>query len=226
MNKEKRKLIETGILKFAKEITPGGGNHRIYSNLFAVMNDTQFSLFWDTIKKRGYIPVFMDNFDQKEMLDYDYAITLGKKWDIPLEQQVVFIDPDTQIEHKTPEGTVVGISEVTKQRQILIKKIGGAKHDFDVDDLTGQPIGDSKGAGISNPENHMLLALGLPTMAKELTAVKGGDIDAYREYKNSLTTTGSADVNTALKAGSGAKSLVSASWLLYGRHLGNTMRER
>lgn len=226
MDKNKRKLIEEGILAFAKEITPGGGNARIYKNIFETVNERQFEEIWESIKRNGYIPVFMDNFDQKEMIDYDAAIALGKKWNIELEQPVTFLDPDTGIVHTTPENTVVGISEVAKQRQILIKKIGAAKHDFDVDDLTGQPIGDSKGAGISNPEIHMLLALKLPTMAKELAGVKGGDAGAYREYKNQLTTTGNTTVNSALKAGTGAKSLKTASWLLFGRHLDNTMGER
>lgn len=226
MDKNKRKLIEEGILAFAKEITPGGGNARIYKNIFETVSERQFEEIWESIKRNGYIPVFMDNFDQKEMIDYDAAIALGKKWGIELEQPVTFMDPDTGIVHTTPENTVVGIAEVAKQRQILIKKIGAAKHDFDVDDLTGQPIGDSKGAGISNPEIHMLLALKLPTMAKELAGVKGGDAGAYREYKNQLTTTGNTTVNSALKAGTGAKSLKTASWLLFGRHLDNTMGER
>lgn len=226
MDKNKRKLIEEGILAFAKEITPGGGNARIYKNIFDTVNERQFEEIWESIKRNGYIPVFMDNFDQQEMIDYDAAIALGKKWGIELEQPVTFLDPDTGIVHTTPDNTVVGISEVGKQRQILIKKIGAAKHDFDVDDLTGQPIGDSKGAGISNPEVHMLLALKLPTMAKELAGVKGGDVGAYREYKNQLTTTGNTTVNSALKAGTGAKSLKTASWLLFGRHLDNTMGER
>lgn len=226
MDKAKRKLIEDGILKFAKEITPGGGNHRIYSNIFNTVDDNQFKDIWDSIVKHGYIPVFMDNFNTKEMLDYDHAIALGKKWDIPLEQPVTFVDPDTGIEHTTPDTTVVGISETTKQRQIIVKKIGAAKNDFDVDDLTGQPIGDSKGAGISNPEIHMLLFLKLPNMAKELAAVKGGDAGAYREYKNELTTTGSTTVRNALKQGDGAKSLRTADWLLAGRHLISTISER
>lgn len=226
MIKEKRAEIEKSIIEFGTAITPGGGNGKIYKSLFSKMSEKQFDDFWESVKKRGYIPVFMDNFDQKEMVDYDAAIELSKKWNIPLIQQVELVDPDTNIKHKTPEQTIVGICDVSKQRQIIVKKIGNAKHDFDVDDLTGQAIGDSKGAGISNPENHMLLALGLTTMALELTSVKGGDAGAYREYKNQLVTTGSATVGAALKAGDGAKSLKTGSWLLTGRHLDNTMGTR
>ena len=226
MNTAKRKLIEQGILEFAKEITPGGGNHRIYSALFKRLNDEQFSSFWEEIKKRCYIPLFFDNFDQKEMVDYDKAKILSEKWNIPLEQPVQFVDPDTTILHTTPKTEVVGIVEIAKQRQVVIKKMGLAKHDFDVEDLTGQPVGDSKGAGISNPENNILIALGLTTMAKELSAVKGGDIAAYRQYKSDLVSSGSTSVQSSLKAGNGAKSLLTADWLLMGRHIGSTIRKR
>lgn len=226
MSASKRNIIEQGILEFVKEVTPGGGNHRIYSVLFKKMSDAQFYNFWDAVKKHGYIPIFLDNFDQKEMVDYDHMKTLSDRWKIPIEQQVNFVDPDTGIAHTTPNTAVVGIVEVAKQRQVVIKKMGAAKHDFDVDDLTGQPVGDSQGAGISNPENNVLVALGLTTMARELSAVKGGDIGAYRQYKSDLISSGTASVQGSLQAGSGAKSLQTASWLLYGRHLGSDIGVR
>lgn len=226
MEQNKRNLIEKSILEFVKEITPGGGNHHIYKSLFKEMNDNQFDTFWEQIKKRGYIPIFLDNFNQEEMVDYNKLKSLSERWNIPLEQQVNFIDPDTGIIHTTPRPAMVGIVEVSKQRQIVVKKINIAKHDFDVDDLTGQPVGDSKGAGISNPENNILIALGLTTMAKELTAVKGGDINAYRQYKSDLVSSGTTTVQASLKAGNGAKSLRTAYWLLRGRHLDNNIINR
>lgn len=226
MTPSKRKAIEQGILEFVKEVTPGGGNHRIYSALFKRLSDEHFIVLWEQIKKRCYIPVFLDNFDQKEMVDYAHLKTLSEKWKIPLEQQVTFIDPDTGIKHTTPQTAIVGIVEVAKQRQIVIKKMGVAKHDFDVEDLTGQPVGDSKGAGVSNPENNIFVALGLTTMAKELASVKGGDLGAYRQYKSDLVSSGTASVQGSLKAGSGVKSMQTAEWLMKGRHLIVNLRNK
>lgn len=219
MDKKKRAQIESSILTFAKKITTGGNNETVYKNLFAEMNEAQFDTFWEAIKRRGYIPIFLDNFDTKEMVDYDNCIKLSKEWNIKLEQSVTIPDPDTGISYTTPEDTVVGIVESTKQRQIISKKIGVSKNDYQVDDLTGQPTGESKAGGISNPEVNILVALGLTTTAKELVSVKGGDIGAYNYYKSQLTESGVSSTNEALRNGTGAKSLQTAQWLLRGRHI-------
>lgn len=219
MDKKKRAKIEQYVLAFAKKITEGGKNESVYKSLFAEMNDSQFDTFWEAIKKRGYIPIFLDNYDTKEMVNYDLCIALSKEWNIKLEQPVTIPDPDTGISYTTPDTTVVGIVESTKQRQIISKKIGVSKHDYQVDDLTGQPTGDSKAGGISNPEVNILVALGLTTTAKELVSVKGGDVGAYNYYKSQLTETGETSTNEALRNGTGAKSLHTAEWLLRGRHI-------
>lgn len=226
MDKAKRKLIEDGILEFVTPITPGGGNAVVYKNIFNNTTDAQFEAIWNNIKESGYIPIFLDSYDSAEMVDFDSLVTLAKKWDIPLEQQVIIPDQDTGILYTTPETAVVGIVETCKQRQLSIKKIGVSKHDYQIEDLTGQPTGDSKAGGISNPEINILIALGLPTMAKELASVKGGDIGAYRHYKTELSNTGRTDTNNALKNGSGVKSLKTVQWLLLGRHISSNISAR
>ncbi|QMV29135.1 hypothetical protein AP1_0432 [Aeromonas phage AP1] len=105
-------------------------------------------------------------------------------------------DPDTGLEHTTPETYLVGIAETRKQRQLQAKKFGASKHDHDIEDLTGQPTGDSKAGGISNPEIQVLLSLGLKTMAKELADVRGGDIGAYQAYKNDIISGGETTVQS------------------------------
>lgn len=226
MDNTKRKKIEDGILKFVTPMTPGGANRQVYKKLFQSLDNKQFEEFWGSIVKRGYIPLFVDNYDEKEMIDYEAVVRLSKEWNIPLEQQLIIPDPDTGIEHTTPDTVVVGIVESCKQRQIISKKIGVSKNDYNIEDLTGQPTGDSKAGGISNPELNVLIFLGLPTVAKELASVKGGDVGAYRSYKNQLVTTGRSNTNESLRDGTGVKSLQTAKWLLLGRHIVSTIGDR
>lgn len=226
MDKAKRQLIEAGILEFVTPITPGGGNAKVYRDIFNTTDDAAFDKLWESIKTQGYIPIFLDNYDPQEMIDFDALVALANKWGIPVEQQVIIPDQDTGIQYTTPESAVVGIVETCKQRQLSIKKIGVSKHDYQIEDLTGQPTGDSKAGGISNPELNILIALGLPTMAKELASVKGGDIGAYRHYKTELSNTGRTDTNSALKNGSGVKSLKTVQWLLLGRHIQSNIAAR
>lgn len=221
-----RKEIEKDIINLGERFTKGGGNGRLYKELFTKLNDDQFKKFWNSICDSGYIPMFVDNFDEKEMIDYDHTCALAETLDIPLEQRLVLVDPDTGLEHTTPETFVVGPAESRKQRQLQAKKFGAAKNDYEVEDLTGQPTGESKGGGISSPEIQVLLSLGLKTMAKELADVRGGDIDAYRAYKSDILASGQTTTQSALLRGTGVKSLQTGHFLLYGQHIDNTLMDR
>lgn len=222
----KRKEIEKDILALAKDFTEGGDNHALYSELFGRLDDAQFATFWNKVVDSGYIPMFASNFDMKETINYDHIVKVAKKWDIPLEQQLVITDPDTGLEHTTPETCLVGPTEIRKQRQLQTKKFGASKNDYETEDLTGQPTGESRAGGISNPEIQVLLSLGLPTLAKELADVRGGDAGAYRAYKNDILTSGQSTTQSALERGTGVKSLQTAHYLLRAQHLDNNLDSR
>lgn len=221
-----RKEIERDILELAKKFTVGGGNHKLYSELFGHLKDDQFAKFWNSICDNKFIPMFVDNFDPKEGISYDHMVKVAADYGIPLEQQLVITDPDTGLQFTTPETALVGIAEARKQRQLQAKKFGASKHDYETEDLTGQPTGDSKAGGISNPEIQVLLSLGLPTLAKELADVRGGDAGAYRAYKNDILSSGRATTESALARGTGVKSLQSAHYLLMGQHIDNNLNAR
>lgn len=221
-----RKEIESDILELAKRFTVGGGNHKLYSELFGHLDDAQFSKFWNSICDNKFIPMFVDNFNQKETISYNNMVLVAADYGIPLEQQLVITDPDTGLEFTTPETALVGIAEARKQRQLQAKKFGASKHDYETEDLTGQPTGDSKAGGISNPEIQVLLSLGLPTLAKELADVRGGDAGAYRAYKNDILTSGQATTESSLQRGTGVKSLQTAHYLLLGQHIDNNLADR
>lgn len=221
-----RKAAEDIILSFVKELTKGGHNFKVYSDLFSRLNDEQFGQFIDQIDKAGGIPIWSSNWDKDEHIEYDTILRLAKKYDVALETQLILTDEDTGLEFITPETYLVGTAEIRKQRQMLVKKFGAAKDDTSIDDLTGQVVGDSRGTGISGPEIKVLIALGLPTVAKELYDVKGGDIKALDVYRTELMETGQTNVNTALKRGSGQKSLQTSHFLFNARHIENNLDKR
>ena len=221
-----RKAFEKIVLGFMGEITNGQRNKKIYESLFKRLNDDQFEQFVQSLENGGCLSIWMSNWDKKEDLNFDLAVELCKKYGVALETQLVIFDEDSGLEIVTPETYIVGTAEARKQRQMLVKKFGAAKDDIRTDDLTGQVIGDSRGAGISNPELQVLLTLGLPTVAMELADVRGGDQGALNVYRTELIETGTTNVKNALKRGSGVKSLSTAHFLLRGRHISNNLDER
>lgn len=225
-----RKAAEEFLLKFMGEVTKGGANRRIYESLFKNMTDEQFMAFVDKAEKglenRQSLPVWSSNTDKSEGIDFDHIVKLAKKYSVALEQQLIMTDEATGIEFTTPKACYVGITEWRKQRQMLQKKFGAGKDDNTIDDLTGQVVGESKGGGISNPENQILKTLGLIITGQELGDVRGGDLKALDAYKNELITTGTATVYGSLRKGSGVKSMKTLHYLLRQRFIDNNLNTR
>lgn len=214
-----RKAFENFVLTFMDKLTKGGGNRIIYERLFSAMDDKAMDQFIQHLEQGGQLSVWASNFDPKEKLDYNNLLKLCKEYNVEVEHQLVIYDEDTGIKSLTPHKSIVGRAEARKQRQMWQKKFSAARNDYEVDDLTGQPMGDSRATGISGPEITVLRNLGLHTMANELYNVKGGDQDALKAYKNDLLTTGQTTTNGSLRKGSGTKILSSVHHLLRGRHI-------
>lgn len=225
-----RKAAEEFLLTFMGEITKGKANQRIYAELFKNMNDQQFFEFVDRIEKglenKQSVPIWASNTDKNEDINFDNIIKLAKKYGVVLETQLIITDEATGIEFITPKTSYVGITEFRKQRQMLQKKFGAGKDDNTIDDLTGQVVGESKGGGISNPENQILKTLGLIVTGQELNDVRGGDLKALDAYKNELITTGSASVYQSLRKGGGVKSMKTLHYLLRQRFIDNNLNTR
>jgi len=222
-----RKKAEEFVLEYMGEITTGGGNRIIYERLFKAMNDAQFDQFVNKVEKNGgSLAIWASNYDPKEMINYENIIKLSKKYGVEIEQQLIIYDADTGAKALTPHKAVVGLAEFRKQRQMLVKKFSAAKNDNQIDDLTGQPMAYSRATGISQPEITVLRNLGLDIMANELYNVKGGDVEAFKAFKNDLLTTGRTTTSGSLKKGTIPKVLRTAHYLLRARGIDNNLDKR
>lgn len=214
------------LLGFMKEITRSGRNFEIYSKLLKEMTNEQFEQFVVRLEQGAELTLFAGNVKKKDRLDYDHMVKLAKKYKLNIMQQLIIYDEDAKMTYRTPEEYIVGTAEIRKQRQMQIKKFGAGKDDTQIDDLTGQVFGDSRGTGISVPEIRVLENIGLPNVAMELYDVKGGDLGALDAYRNSLQETGTASLRESLNKGTKVKSLQTAQSLLTGRHIKNNVGER
>lgn len=221
-----RKGFEEFIYGFMGSLTKGGGNKVIYERLFKPMSDKQIEDFVVKMEEGMPLSIWASSFDEKEKLDFDNLLKLCEKYGVNAVQRLVVYDEDTGIKSMTDYSAIIGTAECRKQRQMLIKKFGAAKDDYNIDDLTGQVMGDSRSTGISQPEITVLRNLGLYTMANELYNVKGGDLDALKAYKNDLLTTGKTNTNSSLRRGGIAKVLETAHYIMRGRHIDNNLDKR
>lgn len=221
-----RKGFEDFILGFMGKLTKGGGNRIIYERLFKPMTDAQMEGFVVELEKGKPLSIWASSYDDKEKLVYENLLALAKEYGVNVMQRLVVYDEDTGIRSMTDYEAIIGTAEFRKQRQMLAKKIGVAKNDYEIDDLTGQVMGDSRATGISQPEITVLRNLGLTTMANELYNVKGGDLEALKAYKSDLIATGKTTTNSALRRGNIAKVLETAYHVFRGRHLDSNFNTR
>lgn len=221
-----RKGFEEFILNFMGKLTKGGGNRIIYERLFKPMTDAQMEQFVVKLENGEPLSIWASSYNDAEKLNYENLLALSKEYGVEVMQRLVIYDEDTGIRSMTGYKAVIGTAELRKQRQMLTKKIGVAKNDYEMDDLTGQVMGDSRATGISQPEITVLRNLGLTTLANELYNVKGGDLEALKAYKADLITSGKTNTNAALRRGNVAKVLETAHFLFRGRHLDNNFNTR
>lgn len=221
-----RKAFEAYVLGFMGRVTRGGGNKVIYERLFKVMDDKQLEAFVVKMEQGMPLSIWVSNWKRDEMIDYDLILKLAKEYGVVIEQQLIVYDADTGIKSMTPHTAITGMVRFRKQRQMQVTKFGAAQNDYNIDDLTGQVMGDSRSTGISQPEITVLRNLGLDLMANELYNVKGGDLEALKHYKNELLTTGRTNTNASLQRGTIAKVLSSVYHLFRGRHLDSNFNKR
>ena len=221
-----RKAFEEYVLDFMGEVTEGGGNRVIYERLFKQLDDKQLEDIVVKIEEGKPLSIWVSNWNRKEMIDFARMRRLAKKYGVVIEQQLIIVDADTGIKSMTEHTAITGIVRLRKQRQMQVTKFGAAANDYNIDDLTGQVMGDSRSTGISQPEITVLRNLGLDIMANELYNVKGGDLEALKYYKNELLTTGKTNTNASLMHGTIAKVLSTVHWLFRARHIDTNFNKR
>ena len=112
---------------------------------------------------------------------------------------------------------------IRRQAQTLDTKISVASDDNQIDELTDQVTGDSKGSSISYPEVQMLDAQGLHHTLNELLAVRGGNLEAWRMMKNGLIKYGSFSQEELKHLDSRAKVNETFAKILEGMHIRNNV---
>ena len=107
--------------------------------------------------------------------------------------------------------------------QRIAKKMSIPKHQRVINSITGQPTGDSKGAGFSAPELRLCVAMGLNKTSVELMKYRGGDLRGWAALNASLNRFGSARQEQLSHFASGVVSTSTLKTFLTSAHLTNTL---
>lgn len=138
-------------------------------------------------------------------------------------QRLWLTDQATGNTYLTPVKYLVVDLPLRRQQQHLHKKISIPADNAHVDELTGQPTGESKGSKISFPELQILYSQGLNEPIRELLKFRGGDSKAYRSLTRQALVQGIPSMDLSEDPTSRPRSTETLSTLLKAAHLDNNL---
>lgn len=219
-----REKAEKEAIYFISKFLPGSANDQIYIDMFKGMSDKEFEEWIKQLEDGSEImALFAPNLQDVTLtMDRNYKIADELEYD--LFQQVILTDQQTGQTYLTANKHLVGIVPFRRQVQMLVKKASIPSSNHVVDQRTGQPTGDSKGARLSAPELQVNASKGLHDMIREMIKCRGGDEQAYLAMNRSIIETGDVSINSiAMEFDSSAKSNKTLSVYLKAQHLNNNL---
>ncbi len=220
-----RKAFEQEVLKWINKIAPGGENQKLYENLFASMNDSEFESFvtdLETGKKK--LSVISPNFSgSKNALSVERNLDVAKQLGHDFFKRIWIPKKNNTPTYLTPIKYMVITLPVRRQAQLLDKKISIPEDNNTVDNLTGQPTGKSKGSKISYPEVQVLSAINMKHSLNELMKYRGGDARGFNAMNTIISRTGEVSQKEIEPYSGVVKSTHSLKVMLTGMHLRNTL---
>ena len=192
----KRQKIEKLIYDVVQTIDPSGDNTKRWQNLFGSMDDKQFSEFMEHLNKgECQLNVIMPN--MKKVPRIPDLVKAAEKIGLKLAHRLWLPDrTNPGKKYLTNEEHLVLELPIRRAQQEWDKKLQVPSRDTHVDALTGQVILDDRACHLSTPEIQSLSTRGLEKTLQELVRVRGGDVNAYGDFKRQLEESGEASMNS------------------------------
>lgn len=219
-----RKAAEKEALYFIDLFLPGSDNVKIYEELFSRMNDTQFEEWIKNLESGEEImALYAPNLVGPQLV-MDNIFKVADELEYELFQHLILTDPQTGQVYRTQNKHMIGMVPFRRQVQMLVKKASIPDSNHIIDERTGQPTGDSKGARLSAPEIQVNASKGVTKMILEWIKFRGGDSKAYDAMQRSIIETGEASMDSIMSEGpTVVKSNKTLSIYLKSMHLDNNL---
>lgn len=225
--KERRKKFMDVFLPLIEALAPGSKNRETYESELAKLTDAQFEEMVVGIESgKGFhavetgliLPLYMPNLNASKVTT-ERNLQLAKKLGHDFWERVWITDPHTNQTYLTPRRYMTLLWPVRRQAQTLEGKQSIPTDTHVIDDLTGQPTGDSKGSALTYPELQVLHSHGLESTIIEALKVRGGDLKALNRFERDIIETGGSSLQPILAADTKVKSTQTLNSLLRGMHL-------
>lgn len=219
-----RKAATAFIAEWVEAMLPGGGNKELIIESLEALSDKEFDELMQKYASGEERPVlYAPNFS-KVSLNTQRNLDVAKKLGHDFFERVWINpdDPDTPAYLTNNKFMIVELP-IRRQSQLLVKKISVPDHNQSVDQVTGQPSGDSRAAGISYMELQVLRSMGLKDSIKELIKYRGGDQGGFNAMNKLIARDGAVTLTAAAPYATGVESTQALKIYLTAMHLKNTL---
>lgn len=211
------------LVDLVEQIIPGSPNtERVRAELEG-LTDQQFEqLMVDYENGEDWLQLIVPN-GAPYRLDVKRNLAVGEKIGYRFFERIWVTDQSTGLPVLTNRPSLIMDIPDRRQKQHLVKKSSIASDNRRVDELTGQPTGDSKGSAISNPQLLILRSRGLDSAAEEFINVRGGNQRAFDYSNKAIFQRGDVSLEETRRLGSRPKSVETLSTFLKAQHLENNL---
>ena len=200
-----------------------GTNSKRYRDFLENMSVEEFDQFISYLEKGDtQIHMYMPNV--KTVLSQEAINKAAEKVGVLLEEKIWITDTVTGKKYLTPHKYVVLQLPIRRVSQFLLHKMAVPESDKKIDVLTGQVTASDRSSSITQVEIQSLFARDMKNTLIELVKVRGGDVNAYANFKQQIAETGEANLS-GLETDTTARSVVMTSTLLKGMMIGNNLYE-
>lgn len=218
-----RKAATAECLRWINELVPNGQVVEDMETVLNELSDEEFDQYMELLESgEEIISIAVPNLG-KDKLELERLLDVGTQLGHSFFERLWLTDAKTGVTSLTPEAYLVVDLPLRRQQQLLAKKVSIPDHNRQIDELTGQPVGDSKGAALSGPELQILRSQGLDRPVLEMIKARGGDEKARRILYRQIHESGSASLEDVMQAGTRVKSTETLSTLLTAMHLKNNL---
>lgn len=212
------------LLDGLRMISPNNPDIPRYEALLSKMSLTELVKFMQDLKDdKINLSLTIPNFSKVFHHSIEHAVAVSDKMKIPLFQRLWEGAREGMPAYLSPIPRFVGYVTVRLASQRLAKKMSIPTSQKNINSLTGQVTGASKGAAISAPELRVCASMGLNNTMVELMKFRGGDNRGAAALTASLVKTGRASVAALSYFASGVESTATLKAYLTACHLKNNL---
>ena len=166
-----------------------GSNYERYKALFKSMNDAQFETYMKELRAGKRKLTFLAP-NMKVVLKLENLMKAAENIGAELFTRLTFKDPATGITYTPDDKHMVLELPIRRTRQYLHHGTSVADSDTRIEAMTGQVTKPDQASKFSFPEMQLLYGRGMNKTIIEFMKIRGGDINAYANFKQQLEETG------------------------------------